>query len=72
MTSKESQQGRQFVRQSANFVFKTYCFACTGYKLVTTRCPLTGEDVCSECQTSYCAKNADDTSVECNYCGKSI
>ena len=50
----------------------TFCYACTDYKENTTRCPLTGEDVCSDCQVAYCAKNADDTSVQCNYCGKSI
>ena len=58
--------------EAEDMPLKTYCFACTGYKENTTRCPLTGEDVCFDCQVAYCAGNADNTSVQCNYCGKSI
>ena len=50
--------------------FDTYCWDCTDYKAETSRCQLTGEDVCSDCQDGYCAKNADLSSVECNYCKK--
>ena len=55
-----------------NMTVYTYCFDCTGYKAETSRCQLTGEDVCSDCQVDYCVKNGDSSSVECNYCGKGL
>ena len=69
MNVVELRKGKQIMK-TKEMKFRTYCFDCEGYKDNTTRCMLTGEDVCANCQPTYCVKNHDKSSVECNYCQK--